>query len=181
MGDSVDQGGSVPYIASEVTRIRGTVLSDALAAVGVGHCGYASADARVWATILKAVPLFSKLGSRDLRRVAQVATVRHVPVGEAIVREGYTAEGFYVLLTGRAVVRDGKAERPIERGEWFGELGLLDGAPRTATVVTATKAWLMMVPRPEFLALLDRHASIGRGIAEGLAVRLRELQRPAPA
>jgi CRP-like cAMP-binding protein len=176
-----DQGGRGPSAGSEISRIRGVVLSEALAAKGDRQDGYESADARVWATILSGVPLFAKLGARDLRRIAHVATIRRASAGEAIVREGFTAEGFYILLTGRGVVREGDEERLIGRGEWFGELGLLDGAPRTATVSTVTEAWLMKVPRREFLALLDQHASIGRGVAEGLAARLRDALQRAPA
>ena len=116
------------------------------------------------------------LGLVILRRLADAATVSQLRADEHVVQEGFSAEAFFVVLTGRVVVRRaGEIDRPLARGDWFGELGLLDGAPRTASVVTTSEAWLLKLGRPDFLGLLDRYASIGRGVAEGLAARLREV------
>jgi len=147
-----------------------------LAAYGREGRSFQHLDRGLFVEILRDVPLFARLGKRDLRRVADAAQVTRFEAQEHVVREGFSAEGFFVVLTGRVVVRRAERDdRQLARGEWFGELGLLDGAPRTASVVTETEAWLMKLARADFLALLDHHASIGRGVAEGLAARLRTL------
>lgn len=122
-------------------------------------------------------PLFADLGKRDLGTIARAAKVARVPAGQMIVREGFSAEAFCVLLTGRATVhRDGIDIATLSRGDFLGELGLLDGTPRTASVVASTSLWAVRLPRERFLALLDDEPSITRGILATLAERLRRLK-----
>jgi CRP-like cAMP-binding protein len=168
--------GRTAYRPSDASRVRGGLLSEALATFGREGGSFQHVDRRLLAVVLKEVPLFARLGVRDLRHLAEAVTVTHLAADESVVREGFSAEGFFVVLTGQVVVRrSGEPDRSLARGAWFGELGLLDAAPRTARGVTLTDAWLMKLARNDFLALLDRHASIGRGVAEGLAARLRSV------
>jgi CRP-like cAMP-binding protein len=162
---------------SDVSRIRGDLLYRALEEAGLADAHLGAAKPQVWAGMLADVPLFSKLGKRDLRRVASAAQVARVAAGQVIVREGFSAEAFYVLLTGAAAVRhDAEKASELARGDVFGELGLLDGAPRTASVVATRESWVMKLPRREFLVLLDSEPSITRGLLEGMVERVRTLE-----
>jgi CRP-like cAMP-binding protein len=106
-----------------------------------------------------------------------MAKIAHVSGGQFMVREGFSAEAFYVLLTGRAtVVRGGAADIRLSRGDFFGELGLLDGKDRTASVVADTDVWAARLPRDSFLDLLDHQPSIARGLLAAMAERLRRLE-----
>jgi CRP/FNR family transcriptional regulator, cyclic AMP receptor protein len=167
---------------SDVSRVRGDLLHQALAESGFADAHLAKAKPQVWAGILAEVPLFSRLHRRDLRRIAEAAQVARVSGGQVMVREGFSAEAFYVLLTGTATVRrpDG-GEVTLGRGDFFGELGLLDAAPRTASVVASTDLWVMKLPRRSFFELIDREPGIARGLLETLASRLRRHETTAAA
>ena len=94
--------------------------------------------------------------------------------GQHIVREGFSAEAFYVLLTGSATVtRAGSEVGSLAEGDCFGELGLLDGEARTASVLADSDLWAVKIPRQSFLDLVDHHPTIARGLLAALAERLR--------
>src|SRR6185312_6255727 len=84
---------------------------------------------------LGSVPLFAGLGKRDLRRIAGASTIAHVPAGHHVVREGFSAEAFYIILDGQASVTGPAATTHLRPGDFCGELGLLDGSPRSASVL----------------------------------------------
>jgi CRP-like cAMP-binding protein len=162
---------------SEVSRVRGDLLYAALEEAGFADAHLAKAKPQVWAAILAEVPLLSKLGKRDLHRIASASLVARVSPGQVIVREGFSAEAFYVLLTGAAAVRrDGADIARLARGDVFGELGLIDGAPRTASVVATTDSWTMKLPRRAFLDLIEREPTITRGLLEAMVERVRSLE-----
>lgn len=131
-----------------------------------------------WAHLLGNVSLFAHLGKRDLRRIARASKIARVSAGQVIVREGFTAEAFYILLTGTATVERGGGAPGIalSRGDFFGELGLLDGAARTATVIADTDLWAARLPRESFLRLIDRQPAIARGLLAAMAERLRRVE-----
>jgi CRP-like cAMP-binding protein len=125
---------------------------------------------------LKEVPLFQAVTTRHLRKVAGIARVGHY-YASPVVRAGTRGDAFHVILEGRAEVRtpDGRT-RLLEAGDSFGELALLDGAPRAATVVAVGELTTAQIPRPAFLKLLRQEPSIALGIARGLVALFRELQ-----
>ena len=127
-------------------------------------------------TALASVPLFAGLGKRQLRKVAGTATVTHVPAGQHVVREGFTAEAFYVILEGEARVTGTPVQARLGAGDFCGELGLLDGSPRSAGVLAETDIAAVKLPRKEFLDLVDRHAEIARVLLADLAARVRRLE-----
>jgi CRP-like cAMP-binding protein len=130
-----------------------------------------------WAAVLADVPLFSGLSKRQLGKVAKLAALRTVPPYTQIVRAGGRGDAFYVIISGKAVVRrQGRRSVTLEPGDFFGELALLDGAPRSATVEAAEQVELMHVPRSGFTKLLRTDASIACAMLETLAGRMREAQ-----
>ena len=162
------------------TQIRGLIRRAAPAEAGVSNPNPGIAKPEPWAHLLKSVPLFSSLGKRDLRRIAAASKITRVSAGQLIVREGFNAEAFYILLTGNATVqRPGAEDIGVSPGEFFGELGLLDGSPRTANVVAETDLWAVELPRQNFLDLVDHHPSIAHGLLQAMAGRLRRLEQSA--
>jgi CRP-like cAMP-binding protein len=161
----------------DTTQVRERILREALAEAEFANPHLGAAKPATWAHLLGNVPLFAQLRKRDLRRIAGMAKIARVSAGQFIVREGFSAEAFYVLLTGEAtVLRGDAADIGLSRGDFFGELGLLDGEDRTASVVADTDVWAARLPRDSFLDLLDHQPSIARGLLAAMAERLRRLE-----
>ena len=125
---------------------------------------------------LERVPLFAGLGKRHLRKIAGASTVAHVAAGQHIVREGFSAEAFYIVLEGEAVVTGTPAISRLGAGDFCGELGLLDGSPRSASVIAETEVVAVRLPRKEFLDLVDHRPEIARALLADLATRVRRLE-----
>lgn len=123
--------------------------------------------------LLAGVPLFTQLGSRELRRVAQLADVLDRPAGHTLMRQGEVGREAMVMVTGRASVeRDGQRLNEIGPGSVVGEMALLSGRPRVATVTLLTEAELLVLARREFQALMGEMPSVRTQVLECLALRL---------
>jgi ATP-binding cassette, subfamily B, bacterial HlyB/CyaB len=163
-----------PSDPSAVTLVRGHMLYEALAAAGFADPRLAKVKADVIAEILAEVPMFARLDSADRRSVGEVAQVASVSSGQIVVREGTSSEAFYVLLTGTATVhRPGGGTTMLRRGDVFGELGLLEDAPRTATVTADRELWMLKISRSAFLDLVGRVPRIGEVVRASLGERPR--------
>jgi CRP-like cAMP-binding protein len=130
---------------------------------------------------LAQVPLFSGLAPRYLKRLADLTEEQRYMEGATIVREGDVGDTFYVILEGEAKVLSGSG-RVVNRlrpGEFFGEISLLDGGPRTASVVAATPLTMLALPRKAFLNVLQLEPAIGVKLLTHAAAMLRRLERPA--
>ena len=130
-----------------------------------------------WVDLLAAVPLFRSLPKRHLRRVARLAHLRWYADGWTVARAGTPGDAFYTILDGRALVRtsDGHT-RALEPGAFFGELALLDDAPRTATVTSSGGLTVARLARADFAGLLREEPAIGLGLARGLAGVVRDVE-----
>ena len=116
------------------------------------------------------VPLFSGLSDRELRSLAQRAEQVSVPKGTALVTVGATGVEFFVLLSGGAkVTRQGRTLRKLGPGDSFGELALIAGTPRRATVTTTDPSDVMVLVRRDFIALLDDFPRMTRKMLTSLA------------
>ncbi len=97
---------------------------------------------------LSEVPLFSALSKRDLQLVARAAEDVKVEAGKVLVTEGSAGAEFFVIVDGKArVTRRGRKVAGLGPGQFFGELALLDRAPRNATVVAETPMELLVLGR----------------------------------
>ncbi|MFL5736200.1 MAG: cyclic nucleotide-binding domain-containing protein [Actinomycetota bacterium] len=131
--------------------------------------------------LLEKVPLFNGLSRRHLRRIAGLADEAQFPAGKVIVQTGSRGNAFYVIVEGTAKVVAGYSSRTLARlgpGEFFGELALLDGGPRTASVVAVEPMTAIRIQRAQFRKMLRSEPEVGLKILEELAGRLRA--RPAP-
>jgi CRP-like cAMP-binding protein len=131
------------------------------------------------AGVLSGVPIFLGLSKRHLRRVAEISDEVSFRLGESIVQEGMLGETLYVLLQGEAKVsRGGRTIARLYPGDFFGEIGLLDGGPRIASVVAETPVVAVRVFRHAFLDLVQQEPLLSISILAELARRLRNVQRP---
>jgi CRP-like cAMP-binding protein len=128
--------------------------------------------------LLQGVPLFSGLSKRDVRRIGGLARKVAFAPGRTIVERGVRGDCFYLVVDGTAkvygsVVPTGRAIARLGPGEFFGEMALLDGGPRTATVVAETRVTAMKIPRPSFRQLLLKEPAVGMRMLEEMAQRAR--------
>jgi CRP-like cAMP-binding protein len=123
---------------------------------------------------MRAAPLLSDLTKRDLARVLDLGDVMEFHAGEIIVKAGDQASDFYILLRGRALLTvSGTRSESLGPGDYFGEMAVLDGEPRSASIVAETDVWGLRIGRENFLRLLDAYGSIGRKILVEMSKRVR--------
>jgi CRP/FNR family transcriptional regulator, cyclic AMP receptor protein len=128
---------------------------------------------------LAGVPLFAGLSRRHLTRIAGLASSKRYAAGSALVKAGAPEDSVFVILDGRAVVRAGARRIGLGIGDFFGEMSLLDGEPRSATVTAPTDVLVMMIPTRKFLKLLANEPRIAIAVMSTLSRRVRGL--PAAA
>lgn len=133
-----------------------------------------SEAAHDWLAALEEVPLFEGLPKRQLRRIAKLARIRRFAPGSTLVRAGDPGRSFFVLLDGTAkVVRGGGRSRRLGIGDYFGEMALLDGAPRSASVVADGEVLALTIDRSGFTKLLGAEPALAQTLLRTLAARLR--------
>jgi CRP/FNR family transcriptional regulator, cyclic AMP receptor protein len=128
-------------------------------------------------TRLESVPLFAACHSSDLAVVARRSEIREVPAGTALIRAGDVDDEFFVLLAGGAdVLRNGERVATLEPGAHFGELALLDPAPRSADVVMTADGIVSVLSRENFALMLGAIPGIAPVLLAFLARRLRDAE-----
>ena len=127
-----------------------------------------------WAEVLAGLPLFSKLRQIKLRRIVRQAQFSEFAPGETVVVQGAPGDWFYVILGGEAKV----VGKPgvLRTGDYFGEIALLDGGSRTATVVATSDLHVMRMPRALFLAVVEQNPDVALTLLTGLGARVRRLE-----
>jgi CRP/FNR family cyclic AMP-dependent transcriptional regulator len=127
-----------------------------------------------WVDVLRGIPLFAPLAKRHVKRIANLARPRRFAANSAIVRKGQRGETFYVILDGEATVNLPKGRSiALGAGDFFGELALLDGGPRTATIIATTPVLTMAIGRRPFLKLVKNDSELVLGLLKVMAERLR--------
>ncbi len=132
------------------------------------------------ADLLSKVELFSELDEEGLRRVADVIQVRSLARDTTVFHAGDPADAFYIISSGKVKIivtsTDGKdfILTVLGAGQVFGEMALLEPAPRSATVITSTPAEILVLLREDFHRLLNNSPSLSRGLLVILSRRLRK-------
>ena len=133
---------------------------------------------RTQVELLGEVWLFAGCTKKELGRIASITTPVSVPAGQVLAREGDTGESFYVVVQGRAVASiEGEEVGAIGPGAFFGELALLDGGPRMATVTATAPTDLLVLDRSDFDSLLEDCPSVARRMLMALGGQLRIAER----
>jgi CRP/FNR family transcriptional regulator, cyclic AMP receptor protein len=123
--------------------------------------------------LLKRVPLFERCSKRELREVASLADEIDLPAGRKLTEEGASGQEFVVIVEGAAdVKRKGRTINTLRSGDFLGEIALVTGAPRTATVTTTAPSRLLVVTSRAFRTLLRDSPSIQLKVLEALASRI---------
>ncbi len=124
--------------------------------------------------VLAKVPLFAAFSHRELRKVAKAAEELHVHDGDHLCEEGEHGEWCFILVdVGARVTVSGQALATLAPGEICGELSLLDGGPRAATVAVEGDGTVLLVSRGAFLELLEEVPSLVGAVLASLGERLR--------
>ncbi|HYF12085.1 MAG TPA: cyclic nucleotide-binding domain-containing protein [Actinomycetota bacterium] len=128
--------------------------------------------------LLAQVPLFEGLPKRTLKQLADHADVVTFNERDAIVEEGHAGGTFYVVVEGEAkVVRRKRTIAHVVPGEFFGEISLLDGGPRTASVIAETPVTTIRIFKRSFDKLVAADPSVASRMLAVVARRLREAER----
>jgi len=123
--------------------------------------------------LIRAVPLFEDCSRRELRLIAEAADEVVVPAGTTLTKEGASGKEFVVIVDGAAEVRRrGRKINELGDGDFLGEIALISGAPRTATVRTTVPTHCLVLTAPQFRSLMRKVPSIQLKVLSALARRV---------
>jgi CRP/FNR family cyclic AMP-dependent transcriptional regulator len=130
---------------------------------------------------LASVPLFSQMSRKDLSRLGRAVVERHYKKGETIVKEDEQAVAFFMVIKGKVEVTRGSGAKKRKLNELgpggvFGEMALLDGGPRVATVRALEDTDCLVLSRWDFVAELRTNPQIAVAMLPVLSRRLREVE-----
>ncbi|QQG48179.1 MAG: cyclic nucleotide-binding domain-containing protein [archaeon] len=134
----------------------------------------ASSDA---VSMIGSVPIFAGLNENQRKAVASEGKEMSYSPGTSIVKEGTMGVGFFLILDGKAEVRKGeKVLANLAKGQFFGEMSLIDDEPRSADVVAVapTKCWA--ITSWAYAAVTKEHPEIAHAMLKELVKRLRKAQ-----
>ncbi len=128
-------------------------------------------------TLLGAVPFFSGLDDKKRKQIASQGKELSYKAGDRIVDEGSMGIGFYLILDGKAEVRKGgKVLATLGKGQFFGEMSLIDEQPRSADVVAASPTTCWALTAWAFTAIMKTNPEIALSMLKELVKRLRAAQ-----
>jgi CRP-like cAMP-binding protein len=132
--------------------------------------------------MLRNVPLFKGLSQKQLEQIARLVDEVEAPAGKRLATVGETGHELFIIMDGQArvLLPKGRTVR-LGPGEFFGEMSLVDGGPRSATVEATTPMQLLVVGHREFWQLLDEAPSLNAKVMRTLAGRLRDAEGGATA
>ena len=131
---------------------------------------------------LKKVPLFSEFGKTDISRLSKISKLHRYKRGDVICREDTAGEFLYVVVSGNVKIfaASGKKKKTLaylEEGEFFGEMSLLDTAPRSASAVAVNDCDCMMINKKDFQMLLKKYPDMAYHVLTTLSKRLRQADK----
>lgn len=132
---------------------------------------------------LRRVPLLSSLNEQQLETLAAGSARRNFPKGRTIVAEGEPSQSLYILLSGRAKVQRSDSEGKevilavLGSGDFFGEMSLIDEAPRSASVITLESCDFMSINKDAFRSMLMQSPEMAMAVMKGMVRRLREADK----
>lgn len=130
--------------------------------------------------VLAAVPLFAGLSKRQRSTLLKGARVVQHTAGNEVAKEGEGALAMHVLLEGTAMVSVGGQDvRTLSSGDWFGEISLIDGKPRSATVTAGEGLSTLAIRHGSFTDLVEDDPTVARGLLVALCARVRDAESRA--
>lgn len=126
---------------------------------------------------LETIELFSELTAKERKAVSRLMTNVTIKAGRDLMVEGTAGREFLVILDGEATVRrSGRIVARVGAGDFLGELAVIAGVPRTATVTADTEMAVSVLNRREFSAMLDDQPKLARKVLVGAVKRLHSLE-----
>lgn len=133
---------------------------------------------RELADLLAGVVLFSKCTAGQRRTIARHAQIAELPAGTDLIKEGEPGDAMFVIIEGEAVVKAGGVElNRVGEGAYFGEMAILDGEPRSATVVALTDVKVAVIGIRMFRTMLREFSDLAEQLLIALAGELREARK----
>jgi CRP-like cAMP-binding protein len=130
--------------------------------------------------LLREVRMFEECSQRQLRSIAKIARVFDAPAGAMLTRADEPGDEFFLLLDGTASIDVATEKRgPLRPGAFFGEMSLLDGGPRSATIVAETPVRLLVISRRHFSVLLKDVPGLTQSLLMTLSRRVRQAEESA--
>jgi CRP-like cAMP-binding protein len=127
--------------------------------------------------VLKRIPLFADLNKRESEQIARLFKERRFASGETVAREGSGGAAFFFIDSGEATVSvGGKSRGTLKAGDYFGEIALIDGGERSATVTAASDLVCYGLTYWDFRPLAQQNASIAWKLLQSLAKKLRSAE-----
>ena len=127
------------------------------------------------AEALKDIPLFSSLNNKERMELARHVDELPIKSGTVLTKQGGSGDAFYLIVDGKAdVIRNGTKIARLGAGDAVGEMALLDGEPRSATVMMISDGTVLTMHRREFRAVLHDIPGISQKMLVALSLRLRE-------
>jgi len=124
-------------------------------------------------------PLFAGLSRKELESVAALGVTLEIPADQVLTKEGTIGEEAFLIVSGNAhcIVGDQVEVANLEPGDLFGEMSLLDGEPRSATVIADTAMTVTVFERREFVRLVETSPVVAMKLLAAMAARLRSVDR----
>jgi CRP/FNR family cyclic AMP-dependent transcriptional regulator len=130
-------------------------------------------DAKV--SLLRRVPLFERCSKRDLGKIGSLAREVEYPAGTPVVREGEPGSELFIIVDGEVDVRTrARKLATLAAGNYFGEIALITGSPRTASVTTGTPVRALVIKGRDFRKLLHDSPEIQSKVLQEVGKRLEE-------
>ena len=131
--------------------------------------------------LLRRIPLFSGFDRRRMERLGMLADEVDVPAGKVLMRQGESGSDMMIVVRGSvAVERDGSRLNTLGPGDFFGEIALVDGGPRTATITAEDPTTLLVISHRDFHSMMDEFPEVASQVMNALANRVRHLEPDAP-
>ena len=133
-------------------------------------------DAAVGLSALAGMPLFASVGRHDLENILRIGQLRSFDPDDSIVERGEPGDALYIVLRGTARVDVGGRYHDLQPGDFFGEMALIAGRKRTATVRALDRVDALRIGSGEFQGFLVRQPQVALAMLKSLVERLREVQ-----
>lgn len=132
--------------------------------------------------LLKSVGMFSDISGEDISRLIQISREVEMPAGTQVFHTGEEGHELFILLAGEIKIhRDGRDLAVLKRGDFLGEMALLDNEPRSADATTVTDCKLLSIGQRDFFDVLSGRPEILKAILRLLSGRLRKSIQAAGA
>jgi small-conductance mechanosensitive channel len=139
------------------------------------------AESKELASLLGRVDFLRPLGNEGIARLARLSSLQLFGAGETVIRQGEAGDSFYLIVSGEVTVETAEAGEVarLRRGDFFGEMSLLTGEPRAATVAARADSTLLDVTHTAFAEILRSHEELAGSLSEALALRSADLKAKA--